>query len=87
MGQPVEQTIAKMTGRSAARFKLQNRGLIREGYFADLNIIDLCALKTRINEELPPLGIRYTYVNGNLVARDGTRIKKNQVTGRAIRVH
>ena len=87
MGQPVELTIAKMTGRSAARFKLQNRGFVREGYFADLNIIDLCTLKTRIKEELPPTGIRYTYVNGNLVTRDGMRVKSNQVTGRAIRVH
>lgn len=85
--QPVEQTIAKMTGRSAARFKLENRGLIREGYFADLNIIDFRALRTRIEQELPPLGIRYTYVNGNLVSRDGKRIRSNQVTGRALRVH
>ena len=87
MGQPIEQTIAKMTGKSAARFKLQDRGLIKEGHFADLNIIDLAALKTRIDEELPPLGIRHTYVNGHLVACNGARIKSNQVTGHALRIH
>jgi N-acyl-D-amino-acid deacylase len=87
MGQPIEQTIAKMTGRSAARFKLENRGLIAEGSFADLNVIDLAALKTRIDEELPPLGIRHTYVNGNLVACNGVRVRSNRITGRAIRVH
>jgi N-acyl-D-amino-acid deacylase len=87
MGQPIEQTIAKMTGRSAARFKLKDRGLIAKGNYADLNFIDLAALRTRIDEELPPLGIRSTYINGQLVARNGTRSQSNGITGRAIRVH
>ena len=37
---PLPQAIFKMTGMPAQRFKLQQRGLIREGFAADLVLFD-----------------------------------------------
>lgn len=86
MGWPVERAIAKMTGLSASRFKLAERGLIREGYFADLNVMDLQNLKNRIATEQPPLGLQYTFINGTLAAHNGHRVASDHLTGRAVRV-
>ena len=36
----LEEAIRKMTSQPAARYGLQGRGLIREGYFADLCLFD-----------------------------------------------
>jgi N-acyl-D-amino-acid deacylase len=86
MGWPVERAIAKMTGLSASRFKLAECGLIREGYFADLNVIDLPHLKNRIETEQPPLGLTYTFINGTIAAQNGRRIAPDHPAGRAVRV-
>ncbi len=86
MGWPLERAIAKMTGLSAARFKLPERGLVREGWFADLNIIDMTKLKSRIDAQQPPLGFRYTFINGTIAARDGQRIAADHPSGRSVRV-
>lgn len=70
-GYPLEKAIAKMTGLSARRFRLQNRGLVQEGYYADVNVIDLKALKNRIDACLPPLGMEYIFMNGKKVLEKG----------------
>ncbi len=70
-GFPVEQAVAKMTGLTARRFGLKDRGEIRPGAFADLVVIDPASLKSRIPEELPPLGVRQVLVNGQTAVRDG----------------
>ena len=69
-GLPLEKAIAKMTGLTAKRFKLEDRGELRPGAFADINLIDLDRLKNRLEEELPPLGIRQVFINGKQIIRD-----------------
>ena len=69
-GFPLEKAIAKMSGFTARRFQLKDRGEIRPGAFADINLIDLNRLQSRIEEELPPLGIRHVFINGQQVIRD-----------------
>ena len=65
-------------------FQIKDRGYIREGYFADLTIVDLNQ-STRVSKEnilykcgwSPlenfefPASISYTFVNGNLVYGNG----------------
>lgn len=86
MGWPIEKVIFKMTGMTAQRFKIPERGFIRENYYADLNVIDLQQLAHRIESDLPPLGLRYTFINGRLEAKDGQRVENQGSAGMAIRV-
>ena len=74
MGYPLEKAIAKMSGKTAKRYQLADRGELRTGAFADINLIDLKKLQSRIEEELPPLGIQHVFMNGKQVIRDETYV-------------
>ena len=66
--------IARMTGRSALRFGLVDRGVIREGAFADLVLFDPTAVAdtgTFADPTTVPAGIEKVWVNGVCVAADG----------------
>jgi N-acyl-D-aspartate/D-glutamate deacylase len=66
--------IHRMTGMSAAKFRLAGRGLVRAGAFADLVVFDPTRVADVATFEDPrrfPVGIRAVYVNGIAVARDG----------------
>ncbi len=61
------ETIAKMTGKTAHKLGLKNRGLVREGYFADLVIFDpeeIADQASYKNPHLPAKGIDWVFVNG-----------------------
>ncbi|MBI4539714.1 MAG: D-aminoacylase [Gemmatimonadetes bacterium] len=80
------EAIAKMTGRSAEILGLGDRGRIGQGLKADVVIIDAGRVAdrgTRTNPELPPLGIEYVIVNGEVVI-DGRRLTEAR-PGRALR--
>lgn len=66
----LENTINKMTGKTADRFKLSNRGYIREGYAADITIFDYEEIKVDQNYITTPPGIKYVIVNGEIVIKD-----------------
>ncbi len=73
-GVPLEQLVHRMTGNPAARFKLTGRGVIKEGNFADLVVLDA----DRINDlssfedpRQPPAGIPHVVVNGQIAVQDG----------------
>ena len=71
-GIPVEKIVRKMTGATADRFQIPERGYLRPGCKADLTVIDLKAM--RVNEAKPdekPGGIVHVYVNGQAVLEDG----------------
>lgn len=68
---PLEEAVAKMTGLTAHRFGLKDRGVLRTGAHADLVLVDLPALKSRIPEELPPLGVCHVLVGGTPVLWNG----------------
>ncbi len=71
---PLETAIHKMTGMPAARLKLQGRGTIAPGAFADLVAFDPDRVADRATFEEPhqyPVGIPHVMVNGQWVIRDG----------------
>ena len=83
---PLELAIHKMTGLPAANVGLKQRGLIREGYFADLTIFDPNTVIDRATFEEPnqyPVGINYVIVNGQLEVDNGKRTP--MLAGRPLR--
>ena len=70
----LEEAVRKMTSFPANRLKLKDRGLIREGFFADLVIIDEEKIIDRATYEKPrqfPEGIEYVIVNGEILLEKG----------------
>jgi N-acyl-D-amino-acid deacylase len=73
---PLEMAIHKMTGLPAANVGLQQRGLLRPGYFADITIFDPKTIIDRATFEEPnqyPVGINYVIVNGQIEVDNGER--------------
>ena len=73
---PLELAIHKMTGMPAANVGLKQRGLLRQGYFADITIFDPKTVIDRATFEVPnqyPVGINYVIVNGQLEVDNGQR--------------
>ncbi|MFI6157098.1 amidohydrolase family protein [Kitasatospora sp. NPDC051170] len=70
----LEETVARMTGRPAARLGLHRRGRIAPGYHADLVLLDPERVRDAATFEQPRLpaeGIEHVYVNGTAVVRQG----------------
>lgn len=66
----LEEAVRKMSGMPAARFGLHGRGLVRDGYFADLIVFDFDSLATEstfTNPAAYPQGISLVTVNGVVV--------------------
>jgi dihydroorotase/N-acyl-D-amino-acid deacylase len=64
---PLETAIFKMTGQSAARLKLRDRGVLRAGNFADVVVFDPATIADKSTFEQPhqyPVGIDFVFVNG-----------------------
>ena len=72
----LEKAVAKMTGMPAKRVGLQDRGLLREGMFADIAIFNPQTVIDRATFEAPnqyPEGVVYVIVNGQLSVDQGKR--------------
>src|SRR5688572_11492919 len=72
----LETAINKMTGAPAARVNLRDRGLLREGMFADITIFNPRTVIDRATFESPnqyPVGIEYVLVNGQFTVDKGQR--------------
>jgi N-acyl-D-amino-acid deacylase len=70
----LEDAIRKMTSLPAQTFRLRDRGLLREGFAADLVIFDEATIADRATYEQPhqyPSGISYVFVNGQAVLAQG----------------
>jgi dihydroorotase/N-acyl-D-amino-acid deacylase len=71
---PLEQGIRKMTSLPAQREHLTDRGLLRQGFFADITIFDPATIRDRATYQNPAQlseGIKYVLVNGQLEYEDG----------------
>lgn len=72
----LEQAIHKMTGMPAKRVGLADRGLLREGLFADIVIFDPQRVIDKATFEAPnqyPQGIPFVMVNGQFTVDEGKR--------------
>jgi len=66
----LEEAVRKMTSFPAQRIGLWDRGLIKEGMFADIVIIDFNRVKdkaTYLDPHQYPEGVEYVLVNGRIV--------------------
>ncbi|MBU9580433.1 amidohydrolase family protein [Ralstonia mannitolilytica] len=84
--------VRKMTGQSAERFGLAERGLLREGYWADLVLFDPDTVRdvaTFTDPQQPAAGIVAVWVNGHLSYREGAvqPRRAGRFLRRALRAH
>ncbi|MDP9252361.1 MAG: D-aminoacylase [Chloroflexota bacterium] len=71
---PLEDVIRRMTGFPAANLKLDRRGLLRPGYFADVVAFDPATIEDHATYTDPhryATGVAHVLVNGSVVLRDG----------------
>lgn len=71
---PLETAIYKMTGMSASRLKLRERGTLRAGNFADVVVFDPATVADKSTFEQPhqySVGIDYVFVNGTAAVDAG----------------
>ncbi|HKR58232.1 MAG TPA: D-aminoacylase [Pyrinomonadaceae bacterium] len=82
----LEKAVQKMTGMPAKRVGLKDRGLLREGMFADIAVFDPVTVIDRATFEAPnqyPGGVSYVIVNGQLSVDEGKRT--SALAGRPLR--
>lgn len=67
---PLHEAVHKITGKPAARLRLQNRGLLKPGYFADITVFDPVSVSSLATYETPdqePRGIAAVMKDGRVV--------------------
>ncbi|MFD8935832.1 amidohydrolase family protein [Streptomyces sp. NPDC059578] len=82
----LEECVAHLTSRPAARLRLADRGTVREGYRADLVLFDADTVAAGSTYEVPrayPTGIPHVLIDGKFVMRDGRRT--DVIAGRTVR--
>ena len=92
---PIEKAVEKMSHNPAKLFQIEKRGFIKEGYFADLVLIDPKQSQTVTKENVlykcgwsPFEGttfsstITHTFVNGNLIYNEG--VFNNDIKGKRL---
>lgn len=70
----LEEAISKMTYLPAKKLGLVDRGIIKEGAYADITIFDPKNIKDKATYDDPfqyPEGIEYVILNGNIVVEKG----------------
>jgi len=70
----LEEAVRKMSAAVAERLSIQDRGLLREGFYADVVVFHPGTVADRATFEQPhqlSTGIEYVFVNGTAVVREG----------------
>lgn len=83
----IEEAIRKMTSLTALKMGLKTKGLIKEGFDADIVIFDPDKITDRADYKkpnLPPEGIKYVIVNGKVAIKDNNYM--NSESGKVIRI-
>jgi N-acyl-D-aspartate/D-glutamate deacylase len=86
----LEDAIRRLTSHPAQRFGLVDRGVLREGAFADLVAFDPLTVADRATYQSPyepPAGITHVLVNGVPIIAHGhpTALSRSQLPGRVLR--
>jgi N-acyl-D-amino-acid deacylase len=71
---PLEQAVRRLAALPAATLKLDRRGTLRQGHFADVVVFDPAAIQDHATFEQPhqyATGMRHVLVNGTAVLADG----------------
>jgi len=79
----LEEAVHKMTGASAERFEIKDRGILKNGHAADITVFDWRNVKDNNTEKTTnarPDGIEMVFVNGQQVA-DGEKIDSSVDAG------
>ena len=69
----LEEAVRKMTGASAERLKIKDRGFLKKGLAADITVFDWGKIKdnnTVTQTDRFPTGIEAVFINGRLVKKD-----------------
>ena len=83
---PLEEAVRKLTSFPAQNLKLKKRGLLKEGYFADVVIFDPATIQDHATFEKPhqySTGVEHVFVNGVQVLKNGEHT--NAKPGRVVR--
>ncbi len=83
---PLEEAIRRLTSLPAANLKLEQRGLLRPGYIADVVVFDAARIADHSTFEKPhqySTGVTHVFVNGAQVLRDG--VHTGAKPGRVVR--
>lgn len=86
----LEDAVYKLAGHAATRFGLKDRGVVREGAFADLVVFDAATVGDRATFSDPHqtcTGIEQVYVNGTAIIQHGEPVQPENWPGRALRRH
>ena len=70
----LEEAVRKMSSQTALRLGIRNRGLLAEGYFADIAVFDADEIIDKATFEDPhqyAVGMKFVLVNGEVVVEDG----------------
>lgn len=70
----LEDAVRRCTGLSAKRFNLTDRGIIRQGNYADIVVFDPATIAEKATIEKPrqyPVGISHVLVNGKFMVKNG----------------
>lgn len=84
---PLEEAVRKMTSLSARRFNIQDRGVIKQGMWADITVFDPVSVRDNATYDKPdtsPSGIEYVLVNGEVVVHQG-ELNKEARCGQVLR--
>ncbi len=71
---PLQEAVRKLTSLPAENLKIRDRGRLKEGYFADLAILDLAKIQDHATFEKPhqyATGMVHVFVNGVQVLKNG----------------
>jgi N-acyl-D-amino-acid deacylase len=82
----LETAVKKMTSMPAARLRLDRRGVLKEGYFADVTVFNPDTVEDRATYQDPKqysAGFDAVIVNGEIALRDG--VESSAFSGRVLR--
>jgi N-acyl-D-aspartate/D-glutamate deacylase len=71
--------VRKISTQAAINYRLEGRGIIKKGGYADIVLVNMKDLKIRgtaLNPRIPPSGIKYVFVNGETVVKNGKHTKE-----------